>query len=116
MFSDPWISRETSFKPILPRPKEAGDLKVAALINETGTWNVSLLKDLLWDEDAAIITNIPICKTMDKDDWIWHYSKNGLFSAWSAYKIDASGLIGAGWSRTGVFENWWKKALASKNP
>jgi hypothetical protein len=52
----------------------------------TGGWDVQLVHDTFWSEDANEILRIPIDDRME--DWLaWHFDSNGLFSVKSAYKL-----------------------------
>jgi len=52
----------------------------------TGSWDVTMVRDLFWEEDAKLILCLPVHEGMD-DILAWHYNKNGLFSVKSAYKV-----------------------------
>jgi len=60
---------------------------VDELINPiTGGWDVQLVHDTFWPEDANEILRIPIDDRME--DWpAWHFDSKGLFSVKSAYKL-----------------------------
>lgn len=42
-----------------------------------------------------MIWTIPICHTECSDDWVWHFTKNGLFNIKSAYKLFINNSIEA---------------------
>uniref|UniRef100_A0A0A8ZJY0 Reverse transcriptase zinc-binding domain-containing protein n=1 Tax=Arundo donax TaxID=35708 RepID=A0A0A8ZJY0_ARUDO len=86
IWSDPWIPRNITRKPITPRGASLLS-RVEDLINPiTGDWDEQLVKDTFWKEDAQAILNIPT-RTEDEDWPAWHYDQKGLFSVKSAYKV-----------------------------
>jgi len=86
IWDDPWLPKGLTRKPITPR---RGSLvtRVSELINPlTGDWDVELIRDNFWPEDAEEILRIPI--DMDMDEWpAWHFDAKGNFSVRSAYKL-----------------------------
>jgi len=86
IWTDPWIPRGTTKRPITPR---GGSLvtKVSDLMDpSTGTWDESLITDIFWPEDAEAILMIPT--DHEAVDWpAWHYDSKGVFSVKSAYKL-----------------------------
>lgn len=72
-FSDPWIPRESGgFKSSTHKPPTSDDLKVPMLIDESGKWDVNILRSYLWEEDVKFITKITICSSLKPDSWIWN--------------------------------------------
>ena len=61
--------------------------RVDELINPViGGWDVQLVYDTFWPEDANEILRIPIDDRME--DWpAWHFDSKGHFSIKSAYKL-----------------------------
>jgi hypothetical protein len=52
IWEDPWLPRDTTRKPITPRSASLLT-RVSELINPiTGDWDVQLVQDILWLEDA----------------------------------------------------------------
>jgi len=86
IWTDPWIPRGTTKRPITPR---GGSLitKVSDLMDpSTGTWDESLITDVFWPEDAEAILMIPT--DYEAVEWpAWHYDSKGVFSVKSAYKL-----------------------------
>lgn len=61
--------------------------EVADLINHTsGGWDVELVKDIFWQEDADLILALPVHEGRP-NTLAWHYDKQGTFSVKSAYKV-----------------------------
>ncbi|KAL0448481.1 UNVERIFIED_CONTAM: hypothetical protein Slati_1404500 [Sesamum latifolium] len=52
-----------------------------------GKWNSRKIQELFWLVDSDIILSIPLSRTGEEDIWVWHYSKNGIFSVRSAYHL-----------------------------
>ena len=52
----------------------------------TGQWDVQLVHDTFWPEDANEVLRIPIDDRME--DWsAWHFDSKRLFSVKSSYKL-----------------------------
>jgi hypothetical protein len=52
IWEDPWLTRDTTRKPITPRSASLLT-RVSELINPiTSDWDVQLVQDILWLEDA----------------------------------------------------------------
>lgn len=86
IWEDPWLPRSLTRRPFTPRGATLLT-RVSDLINpNTGKWDTRLVKDVFWEEDAAVILAIPVYA--DREDTLaWHYDKNGLFSVKSVYKL-----------------------------
>lgn len=92
IWSDPWIPREVSRRPITPK---RGSIltNVDELIDPTtGTWDSVLVKDIFWEEDATIILAMSVHEGRE-NALAWHYDKHGIFSVKSAYKVCRDELI-----------------------
>ena len=79
-------TRAWSRRVITPR---GGNLltKVSELIDPTtGKWDMELVNDMFWDEDAKLILQMP---SRDKavDFLAWHFDPKGVFSFKQAYKL-----------------------------
>lgn len=86
IWTDPWIPKGTSRKPITPR---AGTLltKVDELVDPTtGSWDSDLVREVFWEEDAKVILALTVHEGRE-NVLAWHYEENGLFSVKSAYRI-----------------------------
>jgi len=86
IWSDPWIPRGITRRPITPRGSSLLT-KVSELIDPvTGTWDEQLVTDTFWPEDANVILTIPT--DVETTDWpAWHFDCTGNFSVKSAYKL-----------------------------
>jgi len=92
IWSDPWLPRDQSRKPITPRGVSLLTY-VDELINPiTGTWDSELVNDTFWEDDASIILSIPVFEGWD-NSLAWHFDKRGLFSVKSAYRVCRDGII-----------------------
>ncbi len=86
IWHDPWIPAGFSRRPITPRGGCVLN-KVADLLDpHTGDWDVSLVRDIFWEEDVANILSIPVRTDME-DFAAWHYDTRGIFSVKSAYHV-----------------------------
>ncbi|XP_012853800.1 PREDICTED: uncharacterized protein LOC105973324 [Erythranthe guttata] len=93
IWADPWLRDDGNFQIITRRPIYSSfPDKVADLIDPlTNTWNVELIREHFWDIDQNRILEVPIGSVYAKDRWVWHYSKNGLFSVRSCYHVVMQG-------------------------
>jgi len=61
---------------------------VDELINPvTRGWDIQLVHDTFWEEDAQLILSIPVHGGMENNKAAWHFNKKGVFSVKSAYKV-----------------------------
>ena len=49
-------------------------------------WKVNVIDNLFYDFEAAIIKNMPLCKTIQDDILIWPFNPNGVYSVKSGYR------------------------------
>ena len=71
--------------------------EVANLINPTsGGWDVELVKDIFWQEDADLILALLVHEGRP-NMLAWHYDKQGKFSVKSAYKVCRSDSMHTRW-------------------
>lgn len=92
IWSDPWLPRDQSRKPITPR-RNTLVTDVDELINPvTGDWDVERVKELFWEEDQRCILALPVFEGRD-NILAWHFDKYGKFSVPSAYKVCRSVVI-----------------------
>lgn len=85
-FLDPWIPKESTFRPITP-PVSNGDITVSNLIWPRGTWHLPTISSLFCQEDIELILKSPLSNHNITDSWQWHDDKRGLFSVKSAYRL-----------------------------
>jgi len=120
---DPWIPREFSRRPRTPR----GHIllsEMAELIDPyTGQWDVQLVRDTFWEEDAELILALPVHQGRD-NNLAWHYDKHGVFSVKSAYKVARADFLrnksnfgqqgGSNCNPGGPWKNIWKLRCPNK--
>jgi hypothetical protein len=51
------------------------------------TWRKEVVQRYFIQMDIEAILQIPLSLRMQDDCWAWHYEKNGIFSARSAYRM-----------------------------
>jgi hypothetical protein len=96
-----------------------GNQKVSSLIDvDTKWWNVPLIRELLCDEDAALICNIPISSTRQHDAMVWLGTSNGVFSVKSAYHMAKSKTeeCNGSSSNQNLSTQLWKRVWHVKGP
>ncbi|KAL0411938.1 UNVERIFIED_CONTAM: hypothetical protein Slati_3783500 [Sesamum latifolium] len=118
VWTDPWIPRPHSFRPITPVPPAWAHLRVADLIDPVCCdWQVDLVKTIFWPDDSASILAIPLSRIGDADRLIWHYSKSGVFSVRSAYHLAcALEEKPCTSSRSTEEASWWRRLWQAKIP
>ncbi|KAL0412615.1 UNVERIFIED_CONTAM: putative mitochondrial protein [Sesamum radiatum] len=85
---DPWLPRPRTFRPITPGPVSGGGLYVSELMDPVvGEWDAQRVREIFWPEDSELILSLPLSRTGEEDVWVWHYTKNGMFSVRSAYHL-----------------------------
>ena len=100
--------------------------KVAQLIDsEAGTWKAEFIREIFLSHEVEIILSIPLSPQMPEDSKLWVWSKNGLFTVRSAYKVSLKLLrktslmrpTGDGFDNTEVARLWktvWKLHCPNK--
>ncbi|KAL5547765.1 hypothetical protein UlMin_002996 [Ulmus minor] len=113
-FSDPWIARPMSFKPVTKNPR-MDDPTVAEFLNPLG-WNTQLLEENFWPIDIAEITNITVPRNREADKLWWFFEKKGSYTVKSGYKLacDLNNPIFDSTSAGG--SNWWTTLWTLKLP
>ncbi|KAL5560573.1 hypothetical protein UlMin_036784 [Ulmus minor] len=113
-FSDPWLARPMSFKPVTKNPR-MDDPTVAEFLNPLG-WNTQLLEETFWPIDIAEITNITVPRNMEADKLWWFFEKKGSYTVKSGYKLacDLNNPIFDSTSAGG--SNWWTTLWTLKLP
>ncbi|KAL5542188.1 hypothetical protein UlMin_009898 [Ulmus minor] len=97
-FSDPWIARPMSFKPVTKNPRM-----------DDPTEN-------FWPIDIAEITNITVPRNREADKLWWFFEKKGSYTVKSGYKLacDLNNPIFDSTSAGG--SNWWTTLWTLKLP
>jgi hypothetical protein len=96
-----------------------GNQKVSFLIDvDTKWWNVPLIHELFYDEDATLIYNIPISPTRQHDAMVWLGTSNGIFSVKSAYHMAKSKTeeCNGSSSNQNLSTQLWKRVSHVKGP
>jgi hypothetical protein len=86
IWEDPWTVNGLSRRPITPR-RQTVLTRVEELIEpETRSWDVQLVRDVFWEEDAKYILATPTNPGYE-DSLAWHFDRRGVFSVKSAYHV-----------------------------
>lgn len=89
VWKDRWIPCQTSFSMQSPIRNLSNEALVKDLIDpDTKAWNVELVKETFWEEEAKIILSIPLSPTLPRDRRIWRCTSNRDFSVRSAYHME----------------------------
>ena len=88
VWQDPWLPREKNFfinliKPVGSSINVVNDL----ILSQVKMWNIPLVRRLFNEEEADIVSRIPIAIHSRRDKWVWHPSPNEIFSVKSAYRL-----------------------------
>ncbi|KAK3218516.1 hypothetical protein Dsin_012486 [Dipteronia sinensis] len=79
IYKNQWLPRPSTFKPIslsrLGRKAKAQDL----LLPGEG-WNVDLIHEFFWEENAKLILSLLGSHSSSSDSLMWHYDKLGSYS------------------------------------
>jgi hypothetical protein len=119
IWGDRWIPRPSSFSvqtmsSILPK-----DTFVKELFDqESGGWNLALIREVFMEEEADVICNLPRSKYHRGDTLIWRCTPNGSFTVRSAYYLEKSRheqRLGEGSVKSG-FELIWKMVWSLQIP
>ncbi|XP_042953522.1 uncharacterized protein LOC122290063 [Carya illinoinensis] len=89
IWKDKWVPRAITFKIQSSISILHAEAKVEQLISvEKKEWNVELVKEVMNEEEAEIISKLPISLSGLPDKQIWAYSKNALYTVRSAYHVE----------------------------
>lgn len=83
IWGDPWIPSGVTRRPITSRGRTLLNRVSELLDPYSGRWDVDLVQQIFWEEDARHILAIPV-KQGHEDSLAWHYDPRGLFSVKSA--------------------------------
>ncbi|KAK0586221.1 hypothetical protein LWI29_003065 [Acer saccharum] len=108
IYEDIWIPRSSTFK-VLSMKNQDNYYLVWHLNIPSGGWNVSLLNELLMNEDVKAIMAIPCRDTSRDDSPCWHYTLNGDYSVKNGYRLGISSNIGASTSNGDDMGSRWGK-------
>ncbi|XP_056855145.1 uncharacterized protein LOC130504548 [Raphanus sativus] len=87
VWSEKWIMDDTPRRPVSKQIIFDANLKVSALINSDGSWNVNLLNELFPINEVQRITQLPTGASQDRE--IWAFTPNGSYSVKSGYSLAA---------------------------
>ncbi|KAG6667141.1 hypothetical protein CIPAW_01G080900 [Carya illinoinensis] len=91
VWGDRWIPTLVSYCIQSPVAILNSDARVNELIDGSrGIWKEKLVKEVLNEGEAMIVSNLPISKSGLPDKQIWGYTKDGFFSVKSAYHLEVS--------------------------
>lgn len=113
MFKDPWIPRETSFRPICIN-MEKFQSKVKEFISPSSGWDITKLNNVVPEMDIETIKRIPINSNLS-DKIIWHYDRAGKYSVKSEYKLFMNSKINEVSSSSNLMGHVLKRLWESKN-
>ena len=83
---DSWLPSKSYTRILSPLTASWASGKVNDLIvEELGEWNSAIVRQLFWPEEADLILSIPLSLRLQVDRIMWRGTKNGNFSASSAY-------------------------------
>ncbi|KAL0399727.1 UNVERIFIED_CONTAM: putative mitochondrial protein [Sesamum radiatum] len=117
VWTDPWLPRPRSFRPITPPAPNLAHLLVSELIDPVRDWKTELVERLFWPCDSSIILAIPLSRVGEGDLLTWHYSKNGSFTVRSAYHLAVSLTdTPCSSSRAAAETAWWRKVWPARVP
>lgn len=119
IFSDPWIPRPSSYRPITRGPMLSEEWYVSDLIrDDSGGWNDKIVDQIFLDIDKRFIIKIPLSLEINHDQIFWHFEKKGIYSVRSRYTVlmergqvenASSQILVHGW-----WKFMWKLRLATK--
>lgn len=116
MFKDPWLPKESTFRPICIN-RDLANSRVADYITDSGGWNVEALNRAVIDFDINTIRGVPI-NTNLQDKLVWHYDRTGKFSVKSGYKlfmnIKLDGIQTSSPTLNRIWTNLWKLKIPTK--
>ncbi|CAN1785001.1 Putative ribonuclease H protein At1g65750 [Linum perenne] len=88
IWSDPWLNEEDTCFLTSTRPGALADLKVNDLwIPGTKEWDIELIEELFNERDATSIVKLPLNEANEQDRPIWSFSKSGMLTVSSAYRV-----------------------------
>lgn len=83
--TDPWLPIHRTFLPISRSP-EMPHL-VRDLVAMDGTWKMDVVQHCFNSKEACVILSLPLSRFGWPDLICWHYTRNGIYSVKSGYKV-----------------------------
>jgi len=115
VWGDKWLPTPSTFS-VQSIPKRLnGNSQVADLIDQdTMRWKVEFIQAEFMEEEAQVISGIPLNPLRSEDKLIWRCTVNGDFSVRSAYHLgmDLQDSKGGQCSYAGKEEDFWKVVWA----
>jgi hypothetical protein len=88
IWKDRWVPVPSTYSIQSPTKILSQDATVSQFIDaDLKWWNFPLIKEVLTEEEAAVVCSIPICPGRQQDKKVWISTRNGLFSVNSAYHL-----------------------------
>ena len=88
VWTNRWLPRPSTFRVLTPPTLLPVNTTVDSPTNqESGEWNLNLINQVFFHEDATSILSIPLSRHKPKDRMIWAFTPRGRFIVNSAYKV-----------------------------
>ena len=88
VWMDHWLRRPSTFRVLTPPTLLPVNTTMDSLMDqESGEWNLNLINQVFFHEDATSILSIPLSRHKPKDCMIWAFTPRGCFTINSAYKV-----------------------------
>ena len=85
VWTDRWLPRPSTFRVLTPLTLLPVNTIVDSLMEqESGEWNLNLINQVFFHEDATSILSIPLSHHKPKDRMIWAFTPKGCFTVNSA--------------------------------
>jgi hypothetical protein len=89
IWGDRWLPSPTTYAVQSPKKLLPDDAKVCDLIDsETNKWDQSLIQSIFSQEEAEVISTIPLSKYGQPDLLLWRGTSTGVFTVRSAYHME----------------------------
>lgn len=87
VWHDQWIKGTATMKPICRLTEDPVHLVVDLVDENSGEWNVELIRKMFIAPDAEAIINMPLPRVAADDFWAWEWERSGSYSVRSAYRV-----------------------------
>jgi hypothetical protein len=119
VWGEKWLPTPSTFSvQSVPRMLNENSLVADLIDQDTMRWNKELIQAEFMEEEAQVISSIPLNPLKSEDKLIWRCSANGDFSVRSAYHLgmELQESKGGQCSYTGKEEDFWKVVWALEIP
>jgi ribonuclease HI len=119
VWGEKWLPTPSTFSvQSVPRMLNGNSLVADLIDQDTMRWNMELIQAEFMEEEAQVISSIPLNPLKSEDKLIWRCSANGDFSVRSAYHLgmELQESEGGQCSYTGREEDFWKVVWALEIP